>query len=154
MRWNNFSIPRLQQLHHWTLGMDKFSSHNLLGMWLVMHTMVKPTILVKLAPVSYMMRLMQTALHNNVQQPFPWVPNVLASCQEDRTPWWKQGNCKTVVTSKFWYVKSSHGMIIYWWWQGPCWYCLNSSPSGQSDRHFAEYIFRCIFVNEMFCILI
>ena len=101
-----------------------------------------------------MMRLMQTALHNNVQQPFPCVSNVLASYQEDGTPWSTQGNCKTVVTSKFWYVKSFHRMISYWWRQCPCWYCLNSSPSGQSGRHFADNLFRCIFVNEMFCILI
>ena len=29
-----------------------------------------------------------------------------------------------------------------------------SSPPGQNGRHFAENIFICIFVNEMFCILI
>ena len=28
---------------------------------------------------------------------------------------------------------------------------VNSSPHG---RHFADHIFRCIFVNEKFCILI
>ena len=31
---------------------------------------------------------------------------------------------------------------------------LNSSPPGQNGRHFADNIFRCIFVNEKFCILI
>ena len=31
---------------------------------------------------------------------------------------------------------------------------LNSSPPGQNGRHFADGIFRCIFVNEKFCILI
>ena len=31
---------------------------------------------------------------------------------------------------------------------------VNSSPSGQNGRHFADYNFRCVFVNEMFCILI
>ena len=30
--------------------------------------------------------------------------------------------------------------------------CANSS--GQNGRHFADDIFRCIFVNEKFCILI
>ena len=30
----------------------------------------------------------------------------------------------------------------------------NSSPPRQNGRHFADDIFRCIFVNEMFCILI
>ena len=31
---------------------------------------------------------------------------------------------------------------------------LNSSPTGQNGRHFADYIFRCIFFNEKFCIFI
>ena len=31
---------------------------------------------------------------------------------------------------------------------------LNSSTPGQNGRHFADNIFRCIFVNENFCILI
>ena len=31
---------------------------------------------------------------------------------------------------------------------------VNSSPSGQNGRHFADDILRCLFVNEKFCILI
>ena len=31
---------------------------------------------------------------------------------------------------------------------------INSSPLGQNGPHFADDIFRCIFVNENFCILI
>ena len=31
---------------------------------------------------------------------------------------------------------------------------LNASPPGQNGRHFADEIFRCISVNETFCILI
>ena len=31
---------------------------------------------------------------------------------------------------------------------------LNSSPSGQNGRQFADVIFSCIFINEKFCILI
>ena len=31
--------------------------------------------------------------------------------------------------------------------------CVNSSPLGQDGRHFEDDIFRCIFVNEKFCIL-
>ena len=31
---------------------------------------------------------------------------------------------------------------------------LNSSPPGQNGRYFADDIFRCIFMNESFCILI
>ena len=30
---------------------------------------------------------------------------------------------------------------------------FNSSPPGQDGRHFAEYIFICIFVNEKLCVL-
>ena len=31
---------------------------------------------------------------------------------------------------------------------------INSSPPGQNGRHFADDVFRCIFINEKFCILI
>ena len=31
---------------------------------------------------------------------------------------------------------------------------LLTHPGGQNDRHFADDIFRCIFMNERFCILI
>ena len=31
---------------------------------------------------------------------------------------------------------------------------INSSPPGQNGRHFADNVFKCIFVNETFCILI
>ena len=31
---------------------------------------------------------------------------------------------------------------------------VNSSPPGQNGRYFADDIFRCIVVNEKFCILI
>ena len=31
---------------------------------------------------------------------------------------------------------------------------INSCPPGQNDCHFADDIFRCIFVNKKFCILI
>ena len=34
------------------------------------------------------------------------------------------------------------------------WILVNSSPSGQNGCHFADDSFRCIFVNEKFCILI
>ena len=30
----------------------------------------------------------------------------------------------------------------------------NSSPPGQKGHHFADDIFRCIFVNEKLCVLI
>ena len=31
---------------------------------------------------------------------------------------------------------------------------INSSPSGQNGRHFADDIFKCIITNEKFCISI
>ena len=31
---------------------------------------------------------------------------------------------------------------------------VNSSPTGQNGRLFTDNIFRCIFMNEKFCILI
>ena len=31
---------------------------------------------------------------------------------------------------------------------------FNSSLTGQNDRHFADDIFKWIFINEKFCILI
>ena len=31
---------------------------------------------------------------------------------------------------------------------------VKSSSPGQNGRHFADDIFRCIFLNEKFCILI
>ena len=37
---------------------------------------------------------------------------------------------------------------------GHCWILVNSSPSGQNGRYFADDIFRWIFMNEKFCILI
>ena len=34
------------------------------------------------------------------------------------------------------------------------WWPINSTPRGQNGHHFADNMFRCIFVNEKFCILI
>ena len=31
---------------------------------------------------------------------------------------------------------------------------FNASPSGQNGRHFTDDIFKCVFLNEKFCILI
>ena len=35
-----------------------------------------------------------------------------------------------------------------------CSRATNSSPPGQNDRHFADDIFICIFMNGKFCILL
>ena len=53
-------------------------------------------------------------------------------------------------------------MIPQGWWNNPDKYAvvncsyesMNSSPPGQNGRHFADNIFRSIFINEKFCILI
>ena len=58
-------------------------------------------------------------------------------------------------------------LVTSWWTTGwleiekLCWHwhifqheIFNSSPPGQNGRYFADYIFRCIFLNETFCILI
>ena len=54
----------------------------------------------------------------------------------------------------------------YWWpdtnsckghlqaWQWAQMQKVNSSPPGQNGRHFADSIFRCIFMNEKFCTFI
>ena len=42
------------------------------------------------------------------------------------------------------------------WWISSLaiWWPLYSSPPGQNGRHFADDIFRCIFMKEKFCVLI
>ena len=49
-------------------------------------------------------------------------------------------------------VRTVHGPYSHWYllvFTG-----LNSSPPGQNGRHFADDIFKCLFVNEKFCIMI
>ena len=42
MEWNYLSIPKLQRLHRWSLGMDKlFCPTFLLGMWLITYAGIK-----------------------------------------------------------------------------------------------------------------
>ena len=41
-----------------------------------------------------------------------------------------------------------------WCWDDQYGKCVNSSPPGETGQHFEDNIFRCIFVNEKFCILI
>ena len=48
-------------------------------------------------------------------------------------------------------------LIVWLLWSTPCVsrsMQFNSSPPGQNGRHYANGIFRCIFVNEKICILI
>ena len=55
-----------------------------------------------------------------------------------------------------------HYWFTYWlvtqsqWNQNlnQCSQWLKPSPLGQNGHHFADHIFRCIFMNEKFCILI
>ena len=45
-------------------------------------------------------------------------------------------------------------MALYVRMISECHSVLNSSPPGQNGHHFADNIFRCIFMTEKFCILI
>ena len=61
---------------------------------------------------------------------------------------------------------TSFGHTRWGWWPEVEWssrygieyalrgYIINSSPPGQNGRHFPDDIFKCIFMNEKFCILI
>ena len=76
--------------------------------------------------------------------------------------WWDSG--WTDETHSVWWITQSK-RYMYWgittdvgW---PCYNMstflqnhLNSFPPGQNGRYFTDNIFRCIFVNEKFCILI
>ena len=62
------------------------------------------------------------------------------------------------ILSTLKYVKIRQGSTaIIWWqfWEKICGYIsikrFNSSPPGRNGRHFANVIFRYIFVNEKFC---
>ena len=67
--------------------------------------------------------------------------------------WWNQfcgslfSKIAFCVKSTFWYQKQckSSGNLAHY---------FNSFPPGQNGRHFADDIFRCLFVNEKFWILI
>ena len=53
-------------------------------------------------------------------------------------------------------ISQKNGDIIEWrnWFSNPIPDLINSSPPGQNGRHFADYIFGCIFINKKFYILI
>ena len=82
-------------------------------------------------------------LHYRVQFP-PWVTTTLALCHyELTTPYPGVVNPELVI---YWCVLAQK-LYIY--------ILLNSSSRpGQNDRHFAYDSFRCIFVDEKFCISI
>ena len=78
---------------------------------------------------------------------------------------------KLIHVSKRGHWMAQHQMVwpsdVIWCWRfwsilGPCAWRhqaitltdVNSSPPGQNGHHFADEIFRCIFVNEKFFILI
>ena len=68
-----------------------------------------------------------------------------------------RGKCIRKIHGKWWYnhnkTKHNKMVVIYY----GIYYSvlgINSSPPGQNGCHFADDIFRCIFVNEKFCILI
>ena len=50
--------------------------------------------------------------------------------------------------------KAIKKFIIYHQIRNTLWDSFNSSPPGQNGHHFTDEIFRCIFMNEKYCILI
>ena len=71
-------------------------------------------------------------------------PSVLQKCPS--LMWQSARHVKCRNTDLFhlvWDMKSSQRIMS-----------CNSAPPGQNVRHFADDIFKCIFVNEKFCILI
>ena len=51
-------------------------------------------------------------------------------------------------------VEQPYTQLITYPCQNPSAGLVNSSPPGQNGHHFADSVFRCIFVNKKFCILI
>ena len=66
------------------------------------------------------------------------------------------GNCYILITISLKSVLKSiiDIYLIQWWSTLLTHICINLSPPGQDGCHFADDIFRCIFMNETFCILI
>ena len=82
----------------------------------------------------------------------------------DNTLWWMPQDFtddkSTLVQVMAWCHQATSHYLSQCWLSSlspygvtrPQW--VNSSPPGQNGRHFTDYIFRCIFVNEKFCMLI
>ena len=78
--------------------------------------------------------------------------------------WWHMQICDPTTSSKLIFTQVFNDKL-----KDPSWNCpecnctrnqhaatcgINSAPPGQNGCHFADDIFRCIFMNERFCILI
>ena len=60
------------------------------------------------------------------------------------------GSDKGSVPGRQQAIIRTNGGLVYWY----IYASLNSSPPGQNGCHFADDIFKCIFMNEKFSILI
>ena len=82
---------------------------------------------------------------------------------------WRQISWSTLIQVMPWHPTGAmplHTILTYWKLipQEQIWvkfifikiqaFSFNSSPPGQNGHHFADNVFRCIFVNETFCIMI
>ena len=78
-------------------------------------------------------------------------------CMVNVCHWGNVGSCLRGINVCYWeYVGSCLRRINVWWnvvYESVI-SLVNSSPPGQNGCHFADAIFRCISVNEKFCILI
>ena len=65
---------------------------------------------------------------------------------------WHSAESKDVASAQTTVLYNEFENYTYKTAAGSQW--VNSSPPGQNGRRFADDSFRCIFVNEKFCILI
>ena len=108
----------------------------------------------------------QAQIKENTKAPRHWP--LCGEFTGDR--WIPRGKCFHLMTSSW--NKHKRSISIDSWWPSPqvrkghwrgkryhvmtssCIIAVNSSPPTQNGRHFTDDIFRCIFGNEKFCILI
>ena len=69
-------------------------------------------------------------------------------------------NCFCVYFCRHWFIYNQHHsgyfVLVPWHPSGKEIFniCFNLSPPGQTGRHFADNVFKYIFMNEKFCISI
>ena len=124
----------------------------------------------------------QNLLHScpniwNNEKPLRWIKDIKQLATNTQTddhffrvhPWnpgWN-GSVKNIYFIYFFLSCFERVCVLLlnftWLWLKParvtfthpvCTAVFNSSPPRQNDRHFADIIFKCLFLNEKFCILI
>ena len=72
-----------------------------------------------------------------------------------KSSWLRAHKCFWNAPQVTWAAPARDLWVIWWWIPTSSQNKLvNSSPLGQNGRHFPDDIFKCIFMNEKFCILI